>query len=62
MKVLVTQEDYGRYENERGERFNVIACTWVKGQRSKDFLDFDTLEDALEFYNLKEVENGSRHN
>ena len=55
MKVLLIEDENGQYENEQGKRFNLLTCSWVKGQRANEFVDFDTLEDALENFGLTEV-------
>lgn len=55
MKILITETENGKYQNKKGKRFNILACTWVKGSRAKDFEDFDTLEEAIEHYGLTEV-------
>lgn len=57
MKILITENDKGKYINKQGKRFNLIACTWVKGERAKDFETFNTLEEALEKYGLTEVKD-----
>ena len=57
MKILITENENGKYQNKEGKRFNILACTWVKGERAKDFEDFDTLEEAIEKYELTEVED-----
>lgn len=55
MKILITETENGKYINKKGKRFDILTCTWVKGERAKDFKDFDTLEEAIEHYGLTEV-------
>ena len=38
---------------------DLIYGTYAVGPRAKDFVEFETLEEALEFYGLQEVENGN---
>lgn len=52
MKVLKIQDDKGKYINDKGERFNIIACKWVQGERAAEFTEFATLKHALEYYGL----------
>lgn len=52
MEVLLIKDENGQYENEQGEKFNIICCSWVKGERAKEFTEFITLQEALEYYRL----------
>lgn len=61
VKVLLVEDINGQYQNKDGKRYNLIYGTYAVGPRAKDFVEFDTLEDALETYGLKEVENGCGH-
>ena len=56
MKTLLIIDKNGQYENEQGERFNLILCSWVKGERANEFEEFSTLQEVYETYGLKEVE------
>lgn len=53
IKVKIVEDEQGQYQNEQGKRFNLIACSWVKGQRANEFEEFVSLQDALEYYGLK---------
>lgn len=57
MKFLKISYDKGKYKNKEGKRFNLLVCTWVKGERAKDFDDFNSLEEAMLSYGLTEVED-----
>lgn len=58
IKVLRIQDDNGQYKDKDGVRYTLIYGAYAVGPRAKDFVEFDTLEDALETYGLQEVENG----
>lgn len=55
IKVLLIEDENGQYQNEQGKKFDIIACSWVKGQRANEFVDFDSVEQALEYYNLTDT-------
>lgn len=56
MKTLLIIDENGQYQNKQGKRCNLLCCSWVKGERASEFKDFDTLEQAVEYYELTEVE------
>lgn len=62
IKVLKVEDENGQYISQDGKRYELIYGTYVVGPRAKDFVEFDTLEQAVEFYGLSEVHNGHRHN
>ena len=55
IKVKIVEDEQGQYQNEQGKKFNLIACSWVKGQRANEFKEFTSLQDALEYYGLKYI-------
>ena len=57
IKVLKVENEKGQYIGQDGKRYSLIYGTYVVGPRAKDFVEFETLEQALEFYNLEEVKD-----
>lgn len=57
MKFLLIEDENGNYEKD-GKRYNLLVCAWVKGPRANEFVEFESLEEALETWGLTEVENG----
>lgn len=57
IEVLKVEDENGQYKDKNGTRYTLVWGTYVKGPRAKDFVEFDTLEQAVEFYELSEVEN-----
>ena len=57
LKILLVEDKFGQYQNKDGKRYSLIYGTYVVGPRAKDFVEFETLEQALEFYNLEEVKD-----
>lgn len=57
MKILITENEKGKYQNKQGKRFNLLACTWVKGLRANEFETFKNLDEALKKYGLTEVKD-----
>lgn len=57
MKILIIKDENGIYQNQKGERYNLIACKWVKGERANEFKEFNSLKEAIEHYGLTEVDN-----
>ncbi len=64
LKMLIVENEEGKYQGQDGKRYNLIYGTYAVGPRAKDFLEFDTLEKALESYGLTKVEedNDGRSN
>lgn len=56
MKTLLIIDENGQYKNNKNERCELLCCEWVKGERASEFKEFDTLEQAKEYYGLTEVE------
>lgn len=55
MKVLLVKDEKGQYINQKSERYNLICCSWAVGQRANEFKEFISLQDALKYYNLIEL-------
>lgn len=54
MVYLLTQNDDGKYIKD-GTRYDVLEAGWVRGPRAKDFVEFESLEEAAAFYGLTPV-------
>ena len=59
LKVLRIENERGQYIGQDGKRYDLVYGTYAVGPRAKDFVEFETLEEALEFYGLSEVENAT---
>lgn len=57
MKYLLIENEEGPYINKKqNKRYDVLECHEAIGQRAKDFVEFENLEEALAFWNLELVE------
>ena len=57
MKYLLIENDEGQYINkEEGNRYDVLECHEAIGPRADEFVEFESLEEALAFWNLESVE------
>lgn len=57
---LLCEDENGRYQKD-DKRYNLLVCSWVEGQRANDFKEFSSLEEALAFWGLTEVENANEN-
>lgn len=48
----------GQYIDGNGNRFDILFCHEALGAGAEDFVEFESLEEALETWGLTEVENG----
>ena len=54
MIFLLTQDENGNYEKD-GIRYSLLVCSWARGPRASDFVQFDSLQQVIEKLGLIEV-------
>lgn len=73
MKFLKIEDEFGDYKDKEDNKYSILICKWAKGPRADEFVKFQTLQDALDFWKLipinpepveeiQEVENGRGNN
>jgi|GEM_PF-5318705 hypothetical protein len=60
MVYLLTQNEDGKYIKD-GTRYDLLEASWAKGPRAKDFVEFESSEEALKTWGLTEVENADEN-
>ena len=55
MKVLKVEDEQGQYKDVQGNRFTLIYGEYAIGPRASEFDEFNTLEEALEYYKLVDI-------
>lgn len=56
MKYLLIENEEGPYINkEQNKRYDVLECHEAVGPRSGEFVEFESLEEALKIWNLTEI-------
>lgn len=54
MVYLLTEKEEGKYIKD-GTRYDLLEASWAKGPRAKDFVEFESSEEAAAFYGLTKV-------
>lgn len=55
--LLIENEEEGQFINkETNKRYDVLECHEAIGPRANDFVQFESLEEALVFWNLEQIE------
>ena len=53
MKYLLIENEEGQYIKINGtERYDILECHEAVGPRANEFVEFPTLQDALDFWEL----------
>lgn len=52
MKFLKISDEFGDYKDKEDNRYSILMCEWAKGPRANEFVEFPTLQDALDFWEL----------
>ena len=55
MVYLLTQNEEGKYIKD-DTCYDLLEASWAKGPRAKDFVEFESLEEAAAFYGLTKIE------
>ena len=53
MKYLLYEDERGIYEKE-GKNYSILECNQVVGERAKEFKEFENLEEAKQFFEVKD--------
>ena len=60
MKYILIPNDEGQYINkDEGKRYDVLECHEAIGPRADEFVEFENLQEALDFWHLTEVSQSS---
>ena len=55
MKYLLIENEEGQYiDNEQNNRYDLLECHKATGPRADEFVEFNSLEEAEDFWNLTE--------
>lgn len=53
MKYFLYEDEQGIYEKE-GKNYSILECNQVVGERAEEFKDFENLEEAKQFFEVKD--------
>ena len=55
MKYLLIENEEGQYiNNDQNKRYDLLECHKATGPRADEFVEFNSLEEALDFWHLTE--------